>query len=154
MKLNSPRNWALHLSAFALAALLAASAVYWMLRWSGAADAGASLREAPVAAATQDLPAAETVVVARLLGSEQGAAVPASASGAAGRLNLSGVVANAAGSGAALISVDGKPVRSYAVGSRVTDSLILIAVDRRRAMLGVASEAPVSLTLEMKPPLP
>jgi general secretion pathway protein C len=154
MQLNSPRVWAPRLSAFAVAALLAASGAYWVLHWPDATDTGASLREAPVAQTTQDLPAAESAALAHLLGSDRSGAMDVAPSGQSGRLILSGVVSNVAGSGAALISVDGKPARSYAVGSRVADGLVLKAVAPRRAMLAVSAEAPVSLTLEMKPPVP
>lgn len=141
------------LSAFAVTALLAASAAYWLLRWPEATDAGASLRETTEAVATQELPAVEPAVIAHLLGSDRSGAMDSAPSGLSGRLILSGVVARAAGSGVALISVDGKPTRAYAVGSRVTEELVLKAVAPRRAVLAVSTEAPAGLTLEMKLPV-
>lgn len=139
------------LAAFALAALLAGSAVYWALRWPVASepvDAAQQVSMAPVAAVSA---AEQRRLLAQVLGAGERAQGVAPA-GTAARLVLSGVVATAAGSGAALISVDGKPARAYAVGSVVADGLVLQAVAVRRAMLGADMQAPVDLTLELKLP--
>lgn len=152
MELNSRQLWVPRLSAFGMAALIAASAVYWVLRWPDARDAGSLLIEVSGSPAGETLPSVERKTLARVLGSEQTPAADHSPSSLAGRLALSGVAANAAGSGAALISVDGKPARSYVVGSRVLEGLVLKEVAPRRAMLAVSVEAPVGLTLEMAPP--
>lgn len=151
MQMNSPTLWVPRLSAFGVAALLAASAAYWLLRAPQTSLADASLAEAPVAARAME-PAAEQKTLARLLGSDKTGAMDMAPAGLAGRFVLSGVVASAAGSGAALIAVDGKPARAYGVGSRVAEGLVLKAVAPRRAMLAASAEAPVGLTLEMKLP--
>lgn len=153
MQLNSKRVWLPRLFAFAVAALLAVSLVYWVLRWSVANDNNsASAVSTPDLQATQTPPSAEPAVLANMLGVAPGGTENAP-TGMAGRLVLSGIAARTAGGGGvALISVDGKTARSYPVGSQVVEGLILKAVDERRAMLAVSADAPVSLTLEMKLP--
>ena len=64
-------------------------------------------------------------------------------------MTLVGIVANAKNSGAALISLDGKPARPYRVGAKVDDGLVLKSVAPRRAMLASGPDAPESVTLEL-----
>ncbi len=68
-------------------------------------------------------------------------------------LQLTGVAAGTSGRGAALISVDGRPARPYAVGMAVGDGLVLQSVQGRRAQLGPALQGPSTVVLEL-PPLP
>lgn len=151
MQLNSKMVWLPRLSAFAVAALLAASVVYWVLRWPAASHAGAPT---PELLAAQDSPSAQPAVLASMLGVAQGSGTENAPMGMAARLVLSGIAARTAGvGGVALIAVDGKPARAYPVGNVVVDGLILKAVDERRAMLAVGADAPVSVTLEMKLPV-
>lgn len=66
---------------------------------------------------------------------------------AASRFALTGVVASSSQHGAALIAVDGKPAKPYAVGSRVGDEWVLQSVQPRRAVLvpaGAAGDASVA----------
>ena len=102
MQTHPHHLWWLRIATFSLAALAAASAAYWVLKWIAAAPAGVAA--APVYAAPAQT---DPQVVARLLGGGlAGAAsapqgtVPASA---ASRFKLSGVVANRAQGGYALI---------------------------------------------------
>jgi general secretion pathway protein C len=123
--------------------LAAGSMVYWGLRLSaGLPD---TLAPPPATAGvTIDAPA-----VGRVLG-----AVPVATPQAvslASRFALQGVVAEASGRGAALIAVDGKPARSYRVGSAVEDGLLLQSVAPRQATLAAAMDSPAALTLEMPP---
>ncbi len=90
-------------------------------------------------------------MVARLLGAQpalqQEAATPA-----ASRFVLIGVVARATGAGSAIIAEDGKPAKSYAVGSAIDQNLVLKAVAPRKAMLAASmADAPVH-TLELPAP--
>ena len=140
--------WWLRIATFSLAALAAASAAYWVLKWMAAAPAGVAA--APVYAAPAQT---DPQVVARLLGgglagaaSAPQGAVPASA---ASRFKLSGVVANRAQGGYALISVDGKPAKPYRVGAQVDDALVLHSVAARSAALAASPDAPVAFTLEL-----
>ena len=89
--------------------------------------------------------------LARLLG----AAAPAAASpgpSPADRFILSGVIASLTGQGAALISVDGKPARPFAVGSELAPGYVLVSVAKREAMLGDGQLAPVRAVLSMPSP--
>ncbi len=148
MILNPQSMWGPRLAAFLLAALAAASAVYWGLKWSGQGNdrAVASL---PIAEA----PAIDPHGLARALGGGQivqatAAAAPVVAS-AASRLALIGVVATARQGGTALIAVDGKPARPYRVGATVEDGLVLQSVGPRRAQLAARMDGPATLTLEL-----
>ena len=139
--------WLPRLAAFALAAVAAASAVYWGLKWPGQRlDAIAE----PVAA--QEAPAMDPVALARVLGGglvksvEQTTSAPAVV---ASRLTLVGVVATSRQAGTALISVDGKPARPYRVGARVEDGLVLQSVGPRRASLAASVNGPPSMTIEL-----
>jgi general secretion pathway protein C len=145
--MNSHHVWAPRLAAFGVAALLAASAMYWFLRWPAAADSGS--RVAPVAAEEAAVPT-DTKALAQLLGAGSSAAAGPVTSG--GRFVLSGVVAGVAGHGAAVISIDGGPNKAYRVGSQVTEGLVLQSVVGRRAMLAPSVQAPATQTLELRAP--
>lgn len=152
MESNTSNLWWPRLTAFGMAALLAFSAVYWVLRWPATQRLSSAVTDLPAAPAAPVAPAEQSRLLAQVLGAG-GRALDVAPAGLAARLVLSGVVANAAGSGVALIAVDGKPARAYAVGSVVADGLVLKAVAPRRAMLAADVQAPVDLTLEMKLPV-
>jgi general secretion pathway protein C len=67
----------------------------------------------------------------------------------ASRFALVGVVASRAHSGAALISVDGKPPKPFRVGSTVDEGLVLKSVDSRRAELAASMDAAPTVTLDL-----
>ena len=144
---NPQSPWLPRLAAFALAAIAAASAVYWGLKWP---HQGVDNKAAPVA--VQEAPAIDPLALARALGG--GLVIPAAqaapaASMSAGRLSLVGVVASGSQMGTALISVDGKPARPYRVGATVEDGLVLQSVGPRRASLATSVNGPPSLTIEL-----
>lgn len=145
MQMNSHSLWQPQIVTFFVAALAAASGVYWILQWPGAAVAPAAPVELASAAPT------DPVALARLLGGASPTASAAPVAGAASRFVLAGVVAGTSRGGAALIAIDGKPARPYPVGSRVDESLVLQSVAPRRAVLAASADGPASLTLEMKP---
>jgi len=136
--------WWLRIATFSLAALAAASATYWVLKWQ--ATVPASLTAAMVYTAP---PAADPQVVARLLGGGQTGVSAKLVSSAASHFKLSGVLADRASSSYALISVDGKPAKPYRVGAHVNDDLVLHSVAARSASLATSLDAPVSVTLEL-----
>jgi general secretion pathway protein C len=81
-----------------------------------------------------------------LLGSSPGAlAAPAAPVPAlASRFQLLGVAAGErSGGGAAVISVDGKPARSYRVGSTLEEGLVLQSVRGRQAVIASREGQPV-----------
>jgi general secretion pathway protein C len=131
-------------AAFALWALVAASAVYWGLKLT-ARPGG------PVAAALAvRAPApADPVAMARLLGASPAAAAPVAS--LASRFALIGVVSNRSHRGAALIAVDGKRAKPFRVGATVDEGLILQSVESRRAILAASTGGPPVLTLDLPP---
>ena len=145
--------------AFVIWALVAGTAVFWGLRLLVRAPE-APLHAVPVGAAV-----AVRGDLARLLGAAPVASVAAAALSpeASSRFRLLGVMApraaskagqsaEASGQGVALIAVDGKPARAFAVGSRLDNDLVLQAVSLRSASIGPAQGA-ASVKLEI-PPLP
>lgn len=143
MKTQSLGLWWLRLVTLLVAALAAASAAYWMLKWSATPTSGTHA----VPALSRATPTDPTVV-ARLLGGAQ-TAVTALADTAASRFKLLGVVTTGASAGYALISVDGKSARPYRVGAALNDSLVLQSLAPRSAALAPNADAPASITLEL-----
>ena len=129
---SSQTVWLSRLLTFALAALAAGSGVFWALQWSNrSAVGGPSVESAQ--AATVDASA-----VSRALGG--GVVAPASVSVlAATRFTLAGVVAGRSENGAALIAIDGKPPKPYAVGAAVEGEWFLRSVAPRRAVLATSN---------------
>ena len=58
-------------------------------------------------------------------------------------------MADRSSSGAALISVDGKPAKPFRVGASVDGRLILQSVQGRRAVLATGMDAPAEVTLDL-----
>lgn len=142
--------WPSKAVAFALFALLAASAAYWALQGPGGA-----VRVGGPAPALSGESALDPLSVARALGGGQApsAAPPGSAPASdIRRFALVGVLAGTTSGGAALISVDGKPAKPYRVGAPVDQRLILQSVQGRRASLATGMTAPVEITLELPVP--
>jgi general secretion pathway protein C len=126
---------AMRLLSFAIWALAALSAVFWLTRLlarSDAAPAHTVTVNASTAVAAADL--------SRLLGSTRVMADAPTPPAADTRYKLIGVVAprSAAATGLALIAVGDKPPRPVSLGGVVDGSLVLLAVNHRRAELGPA----------------
>jgi general secretion pathway protein C len=143
--MNHNQTMLARLAAFIVWALVAACAVYWSLKLLVRAPAAPaySTAIAGTAAARGDL--------TRLLGAAPvaSAATVAAAPAVASRFKLHGVMAPkgsptatvASLQGVALISVDGKAPRAYAVGARVDSNLVLQSVSLRSAAIGPADGA-------------
>jgi general secretion pathway protein C len=116
---------------FAIGAVAAASALFWVLKFSGVA------KNMPVVSVdAQREVVADTIAVARAMGAADPQSASASANqAAASRFVLTGVLGHSGASGAALIAVDGNPPKPFAVGSRVTSEWSLRSVQARRAVL-------------------
>ena len=121
-------------------ALAAACALYWGLRLTAVKTANAPL---PPVVQT----AADPQVVARLLGAR--AASPAIEPSLASRFSLQGVVAGGPSGGAALIAVDGKAARPFAIGSEIEEGLVLKSATGRSVALAASRSSATLLTLEM-----
>lgn len=141
------------LVAFVIWAAVAATAMFWILRL------GVSSPSAPPHTVAVGLAAAPRGDLTRVFG-----AAPVAVAGGpnavvqtpqASRFKLLGVAAPRQGgdsNGLALIAVDGKPARGYAVGAAVDGDLLLQSVEPRGAKLG-ARGAAAQVTLEL-PALP
>jgi general secretion pathway protein C len=141
------------LSSFFIWVLVAGAAVFWALR----------LFVSPSVAPVSVLAVNEIGNVrgdwSRLMGIEE-APVLASAVPQSSRFRLLGVMAGKAREGEltpglALISIDGKPPRTYAAGARIDDHLIVQSLSLRSASLGAASgpDAGVATFVLQVPPL-
>ena len=143
-------------SAFLIWAAVAGAAVFWGLHLSGSApEAPAHAQPAPVA----------TVVrsdLGRLLGPDTAApsASPQAPQAVAeqNRFQLLGVIAagsqgGAGSTGWATLAVDGKPPRTFRVGSAVDGSSVLQKVRARAVEIGPRGGAPV-VTLQLSPLAP
>lgn len=127
-------------------AVAAASAVYWGLRIAGPGTTAAE----PLA--PRPAFAVDTAALARALGALPAAAAASAGAaepGAAQRFALLGVIASAAGRGAALISVDGEPPRPLSVGEQVAPGYTLKAVGRREALLADSAPVPAQIKLSL-----
>ena len=139
--------WPARLSTFVLAALAAASVVYWGLRWSEPISTpranGDGFSQRPI----------DTIRVAQLLGASATPANAAPAVNAAGQYKLLGVIAGAKGRGfgSALIAIEGEPAKPYKVGDRLSDDLLLQSVTARGATLAPGMQEPASVELELPP---
>jgi general secretion pathway protein C len=133
---------AMRLLSFAIWAVVAASAVFWLMRLLARPDAAPP--HTVIVAANTAVAAAD---LSRLLGSTRTAAADTSTPEPPvdSRFKLVGVVASKAASpsgGLALIAVDGKPPRPVGLGGSVDGSLVLLGVNHRRADLGPAGGSP------------
>ncbi len=147
--MSNPQNmWGPRLATFALAALAAASAVFWGLKWAGPGP-----QATPGSLVNAEIPAVDAQALARALGGGLVAANPQDPApeviNAASRMALVGVIANAKSGGTALIAIDGKPAKPFRVGAKVEDGLYLQSVGPRKALFAPRPDAPSNLTLEI-----
>ena len=121
----------------------------WYWTQVGLAAGGPVLVDAPLPVTVPEI--SSPVELARLLG----ASAPVAAGpgpGPADRFVLSGVIASARGQGAALISVDRKPARPFALGSELAPGYVLVSVGPHQAMLAEGLFAPVRVVLTLPVP--
>jgi general secretion pathway protein C len=143
------------LSAFVIWSLVGATAVFWAMRLA------ASPPQVPAYAVAVGNSAAVRGDLGRLFGvaPRPAAGAQAAAPEASSRFKLIGVMAprdpaaqTEPGQGVALIAVDGKPAKPYAIGARLDSDLVLQSVGLRTASLGPA-QGGRSVVLEL-PKLP
>jgi general secretion pathway protein C len=139
------QKWTLPTVTFVLCAALAASAVYWTLRLT---QRSAPSDLVPAVGLSSAHAAVDASSVARALGAPVAAAPSGPVGGAVSRFALKGVVAGAQG-GAALIAVDGKPAKPYALGAEVASGYRLQALGARHAMLGETDAAKATIRLDL-----
>ncbi|WKB54909.1 general secretion pathway protein C [Eleftheria terrae] len=137
------------LIAFVVWALVAGSAVFWALRLS------AKPLDVPPHAAPVMAQMGHGAAVERMLGggpkdAPEAAAPPPEST----RFRLIGVMAppgGANGAGVALLSIDNKPPKAFALGGRVEGDLMVQALGLRSATIG-RGDSGSSFTLELPPP--
>jgi general secretion pathway protein C len=122
----------------------------WYWTQVGLAVGSPVLVVAPSAVKTPEI--SSPVEWARLLGATAPVAA-GSGPGPTDRFILSGVIASGVGQGAALVAVDGKPARPFAVGSELAPGYVLVSVAPREAMLAEGLFAPVRAVLSLPMPL-
>lgn len=131
MTLSAQNFWFSRSVTFAIGAVAAASALFWVLKFAGVT------KNMPVVSVdAQREIVADPVAVARAFGALDSSATAATANlAAASRFVLTGVLGHSGNSGAALIAVDGKAPKPYPIGARITAEWSLRAVEARRAVL-------------------
>jgi general secretion pathway protein C len=143
------------ISAFVIWSLVAATAAFWLLRLTSSAP------RAPAYAVAVGKSPVVRGDLARLFGAAPTSLAAAEAvPEAPSRFKLVGVMAprakeaqSVAGSGVALIAVDGKPPKTFTVGSSLEGGLVLQSVGLRTASIGPAQGAR-SMLLELPALLP
>jgi general secretion pathway protein C len=145
MQMTISKPWMPRLAAFLLALLLAATVVFWIMRWPSA-EIGPAL---PLAQVRDELPAANSTLMARLLGQADVTEEAKAAPSAASRFLLTGIIASGRGRGVALVSIDGKPPKPYREGSQIEEGWMLQSVEPRSIALATDAKAPVGLRLEL-----
>ena len=148
MQTNLHRVWPVRIATFVVFALAAASAAFWSLKVWGASQPGRGGM-----AALASAPPLDPQAVAQVLGGGASALRAADAPVAtSSRFVLHGVVADTAHAGAALIAVDGKPAKPFAVGKVIDGRLLLQSVDGRRAVLASSMDGAPEIALELQQP--
>jgi general secretion pathway protein C len=140
--------WRTRFVTFLLAAIAAASASFWMLKW----PVPSRLLSAPVLANTPL--AIDVSKVASLLGAKPNATEIGQSNPVASlqsRFKLLGVIAQgeAGAHGSALIAVDGAPAKPYRVGQVVVDNVALQSVTAGSAALAAPGQPQGSITLSL-----
>jgi general secretion pathway protein C len=142
--LSTPPSF-LHLATLLVWALVAYSAVVFVLRW----DVDGNVINAPSAVGqgqSQGLPEVDALAVTKALGAAPAQSASASV---ASRFVLVGVMDGGPAQGVALISVDGKPAKPYRVGQSVSENLVVVATGPKKAELGPQVGASSTLVLEL-----
>ena len=143
---NAHSSWLPKGITFALAAVAAASVVYWGLKdWRVQAVPGVSASLSKPAPVT-------TTMVARALGGGMRLTATNTVAPPSTRYTLVGIIANRSGGGVALISVDGKAAKPVRVGAFIDDRLLLQSVEGRRALLAAGVDRPTEVTLDLPKP--
>lgn len=143
-------KWLSRSVTFAVWTLVAISVTWWSLKFVGAsATTTATALSAPA-------PGSDPAYLAKVFGPPIAASMAAVAAAPAAidpgtRFALTGVVADRASSGVAIISVDGKAPRPYRVGSQIEESYKLKSVATRSAVLEPSAPAGAPFTLELAP---
>ena len=129
MLIYTQNHWVSRSVTLVFGAFAAASIVFWVLKLSsaGGSEPVMAVESAPAVVDPQSL--------VRALGGGVASTAPEVVGGPPQRMRLVGVVSTPTQQGAALISLDGKPPKPYAVGGMVEGVWSLRSVQPRRAVL-------------------
>ena len=140
--------WWIRAAAFLVAAMASASAAWWALTLSNTVTWQPSVSALPA-------PQMDVAVLAQALGAGAAPVSAASASASASApplaIQLLGVVAGTGGKGHALLLVGDAAPKTYKVGSKLGNGLVLQSVGPRSARLGAEMRGPTRQTLELPP---
>ena len=151
--LHDNRDMSFRMISFWVWGMVSAAIVFWLLRLVVNAP------PAPTYAVVEQSDRLVGEDLSRLLGSDASPAAPdqpAPPPAEAARFQIVGLVAGptpGSASAVALIAVDGKPAKPYAVGARVGGTWVVQAVSRRSVTLGPEGSQAPGVVLEM-PALP
>ena len=140
----TPSLWRVRGITFVLAALAAASVVFWALKIT----APAQVQVNPAALASADMARVDWAASARALGAVT-AGTEAPRALAAQRWVLTGVARAGSTEGVALIAGEGQPAKPYRLKAKLEEGVYLVALELRQAHLGPTAEGPVSTTLTL-----
>ena len=138
--------WWIRAATFLVATMASGSAAWWALTLSNAAPWQPSVSAQPA-------PQMDVSVLAQALGAGAAPvnAQPVSASAPPLAIQLLGVVAGSGGKGHALLLVGDAAPKTYKVGSKLGDGLVLQSVGPRSAQVGAEMKGPTRQTLELPP---
>jgi len=137
--------WRVRLVTLGVAALAAASVVFWGLN----IGALTPVQVNTAALATAEAEAVDWAASAGALGATKNSEAPAARALNAQRWVLTGVVRAGTSEGMALIAAEGQPAKPYRLKSRLEEGLFLVALEPRLAHLGPSPEGPVSISLTL-----
>ncbi len=146
MQTSAFQIWWIRAVTFLVAAMASASAAWWALTLSNAAPWQPSVSAQPA-------PQMDVAVLAQALGAGAAPVSAASVSASAPPLaiQLLGVVAGTGGKGHALLLVGDAAPKTYKVGSKLGNGLVLQSVGPRSARVGAEMKGPTRQTLELPP---
>jgi general secretion pathway protein C len=146
MQTSAFQIWWIRAAAFLVAAMASASAAWWALTLSNTVTWQPSVSALPA-------PQMDVAALAQALGAGAAPVSAASASASAPPLaiQLLGVVAGSGGKGHALLLVGDAAPKTYKVGSKLGDGLVLQSVGPRSAQVGAEMKGPTRQTLELPP---
>ncbi|MDI9334123.1 MAG: type II secretion system protein N [Cytophagales bacterium] len=145
--------WTVRLITFSIWALVAGSATFWILQNVNVASSkmtgNAGVKTSQLSTPTPDN---LTPQVATALGAKKVTAPTAASALVAtqARLQLQGVVAAGSQSGAALISIDGKPAKPYRTGVAIEEGLEVTSIKARSVAIGSNGTEAFTLELPLK----
>lgn len=143
MKLGLSPSWLLRLVTLAVWLVAVLCGTYWALKFVTVKPVSAN----PAAAAPAVV--VDSTAVAKLLGATDSIAGQSIMATAGSTYSLFGLAATGAGTGVALIAMEGKPAKPYRVGSKVADDWVLKSVSSTEAILATAVDAPDGMKLEL-----